>query len=84
METVEVMLIQKNDTEQIRVAIREYKDRYYLDLRLFFIPNYNEDHGVMEYVPSKKGLTVPIEMLPEILTGLEEAEKVMKRIAVNV
>ena len=30
---------QKNPEEEIRFSLREYKERYYLDLRLWFQPS---------------------------------------------
>ena len=54
----------KNEEEEIRFSIREYKDRRYLDLRLW----YQAKGG--EYLPTKKGLTLSLEFLPEVVRGL--------------
>ena len=59
----------KNETEEVRFSLREYKERVYLDLRLWF----QTKEG--EYLPTKKGLTLSPEFLPELRKGLEKAEK---------
>jgi len=67
METQLIDRFKKNDTEEIRISVREYKNRFYLDLRLFFQP---KESG--EYVPSKKGITIPVEFLSQLKDGLEK------------
>jgi hypothetical protein len=53
----------KNALEEVRASLTEYKTRQYIDLRVF----YKADND--EFRPSKKGLTLSPELLPE----LEEA-----------
>lgn len=65
-----VYSFQKNPEEEIRFSLREYKDRRYLDLRLWFQPSNGGD-----YRPTKKGLTLSVEHLPELKKGLERAAK---------
>ena len=60
----------KNEQEEIRFTLREYKERHYFDLRLWFLPENGE-----EYRPSKKGLTLAVEFLPEMKKGLERVGK---------
>lgn len=69
---------QKNPDEEIRLTIRPYKDRYYLDLRLWFRPS-----GGGECHPTKKGLTVGLEHLQELRKGLERADKVASEMALH-
>lgn len=78
MENLVVHSFQKNETEEIRISLREYKNRHYLDLRLFFQP---QDKN--EMVPSKKGLTVSIEFLPELKRGLLKFEQEMRQVLSN-
>ena len=56
----------KNEEEEVRFSIREYKDRRYLDFRIW----YQTKEG--EYHPTKKGLTLSLELLPEVMRGLEK------------
>jgi len=51
--------IKKNMTEEIRIAIRNYKGREFVDIRLFF----QNDQG--EMIPTKKGVSFSPELIPE-------------------
>ncbi len=53
----------KNTLEEIRVSVNVFRGRQYIDIRTF----YKGDDG--EYHPSKKGVTLSPELLPD----LEEA-----------
>jgi len=59
----------KNETEEVRLSLREYKERVYLDQRIWFLAKEGEYH------PTKKGFTLSLEYLPELRKGLEKAEK---------
>jgi len=69
---------QKNPEEEVRFSLREYKARKYLDLRLWFQPA----NGV-DYVPTKKGLTLSLEFLPELKKGLELAGRLATEMALQ-
>ncbi|MBI4431383.1 MAG: transcriptional coactivator p15/PC4 family protein [Candidatus Omnitrophica bacterium] len=70
METILVHSFQKNEDEEIRLTLREYKNRHYFDLRLYFQPE-----NQREMAPSKKGLTLALEFLPELKRGLIKVEE---------
>lgn len=79
MEKVHVIhTFQKNPEEEVRLTLREYKDRHYLDLRLWFQPS---DGG--DYRPTKKGITLSLDYLPELKKGLERAGKLAPEIALQ-
>ena len=78
MENLLVHSFQKNESEEIRISLREYKNRHYLDLRLFFQPQ-----DQREMVPSKKGITVSIEFLPELKRGLLKFEQEVRQFLSN-
>lgn len=61
---------QKNPEEEIRMTLRDYKDRRYLDVRLWFQPSNGGD-----YRPSKKGITFSVDHLDELKKGLERVKK---------
>lgn len=67
---------QKNPEEEVRLSLREYKDRHYLDLRLWF-----QSANDGEYYPTKKGLTLSLEYLGELKKGLERAGKEASELA---
>lgn len=56
----------KNSDQEVRFAAGEYKDKMYLDVRIYFKSEETE-----EWHPTKKGITLPIEMLPEFRKGLD-------------
>lgn len=58
--------VQKNSREVIRVSRKTYKDKEYVDMRIF-IKTYDD----REYIPTKKGLMVPPESAKELLKALQ-------------
>jgi len=64
MDRLNIFTFKKCDHEQIRVDAREYRDRFYLDVRLWFKPDDSD------YIPSKKGLTIGIEHVEDLREGL--------------
>ncbi len=59
-KTMQETIIEKSDTNAIRVGLNEYEGHEYVDIRLMF-RNDNSD----KWLPSKKGVTVPLTLLPE-------------------
>ena len=68
----------KNAEEEVRFSLREYKDRQYLDLRLWFQPARGG-----ELRPTKKGLTLAVDFLPELKKGLDRAGKAAAELALQ-
>ena len=62
--------IDRNATEQLQISIKSFKDREYLDLRIF----YTTDEGA-SWLPTKKGVTVSPENLETLKEAVEEAIK---------
>jgi hypothetical protein len=58
--------------------VKEYKDRSYLDIRIWFLPS-----GGNEYHPTKKGLTLSVEYLSELKKGLERVAKLSQESALQ-
>lgn len=58
----------KNPLEEVRASLTTFKRKQYVDLRIY----YKGDDG--EYHPSKKGLTISLDLLPD----LEEAVRKLK------
>lgn len=67
-EAVLVHSFPKNPLEEVRASLTVFKGKRYVDLRIY----YKGDDE--EYRPSKKGLTVALELFPE----LEEAVRRLK------
>ncbi|UKI40355.1 MAG: transcriptional coactivator p15/PC4 family protein [Candidatus Melainabacteria bacterium] len=62
-----ISTIERSSTEQLQIAVKEYKGKKYLDLRIF----YTTDDGA-SWLPTKKGVTVS----PNHLSVLKEAIEV--------
>ena len=68
MEELVVYSFAKNQDEEIRFTLRRYKQRNYLDIRLWF-----QTSAAGEFHPAKKGITLGLEHLSELKKGLEIA-----------
>ncbi|RAI15199.1 MAG: transcriptional coactivator p15 [Candidatus Melainabacteria bacterium] len=62
--------IQRSATEQMQIAIKEYKGKSYLDMRIFYTTNDGAD-----WIPTKKGVTCSPENLEILKDAIEEAIK---------
>jgi len=79
VEKVQVIhSFQKNPEEEVRFSVREYKERQYLDLRLWFL---SQNDG--EYRPTKKGITLALEHLPELKKGIERAGRAVQELGLQ-
>lgn len=68
--TVERVLaeLEKNMSEVLRVSLGEYNGRQVVDLRCWTRPDGK---------PTKKGVTFGVGLLPQVISALLEAEKVL-------
>lgn len=64
----------RNQDESVFVTLRDYKNKKYVDLRVFFQPKDSE-----EMKPTKKGLTLGIEHLSELKKGILICEKQLQK-----
>ena len=62
---------EKNATEVVRVSLTEYRGRKLVDVRV----HYSDDAG--EYRPTKKGVSLSVDVYPDLKRALLELEKVM-------
>ena len=60
--------IPRNATEQLQICINSYKEKKYLDLRIY----YTTDDGA-NWLPTKKGVTVSPDNLMLLKDAVEEA-----------
>ena len=67
-----IATFEKNSTEKIEVKIVEWKCQDYLDIRVWYTINGKD------FLPSKKGITLNIEVLPKLMQALAKADKVLK------
>ena len=66
----DIATIKKNSIDEIRVGLSEFKGHNLINIRV-----YTEIENGKDMVPTKKGLTCNIRLLPELITALREAEK---------
>lgn len=65
-----IATIPRSATEQMQIAINEYKGKSYLDMRIF----YTTDDGAT-WLPTKKGVTCSPENIEVLKEAIEEAMK---------
>lgn len=62
---------EKNATEVVRVSLTEYRGRKLVDMRVY----YADDEG--QYRPTKKGVSLSVDVYPDLKRALLELEKVL-------
>ena len=68
----------KNSEEEIRFSLRDYKERHYFDVRLWFLTTNGR-----EYHPTRKGITLSVEHLDELRKGLERIGEAVSEMALQ-
>ena len=70
MEDQTIATIKKNATEEIQVSLINFKGHDLIGIRVFA----ETDKG--DKVPTKKGLTCNVKLIPELLAALQQAEQI--------
>lgn len=65
-----IATIPRSATEQLQIALKEFKGKKYLDLRIF----YTTDEGT-NWLPTKKGITCSPDNLEILRDAINEAMK---------
>ena len=68
-----VATFQKNKFQEVRVGIREFKGNDLVDIRTWTMTQ-----GSNEMVPTAKGVTINVHLLPQMKKALEDVEKILK------
>ena len=68
-----ITVFKKNKFQEIRVGIREFKGNDLIDIRTWTMTQGSED-----MVPTAKGVSLNINLLPELKRSVDEVEKVLK------
>ena len=68
-----VATFQKNKFQEIRIGIREFKGNDIVDIRTWTMTQ-----GANEMVPTAKGVTINVQLLPQLKKALEDVEKILK------
>lgn len=67
-------MVQKNSNEKIRVTLDQFNDFKYCDIRVGVSGNADE------FIPTKKGVAVPLHRLPAIIELLTAAHAEARRL----
>jgi hypothetical protein len=65
----------KNAIEKVRAEFCEYKGRDLFNLRVFF----QSDNSTEEWLPSRKGITMNTELIPELKEAVDKAYEQWKK-----
>ena len=65
----------KNAVEKIKVHLQEWKGNTYVDLRVWVKLDAGENGGE---IATKKGLTLHVELIPDLIKALQKAEKAIQ------
>lgn len=69
MEKRIVYSFKRNENEEIKISTGVYKDKEYVDIRVFYLDKTSND-----WRPTKKGITINRSLLSGLLEGLKQAE----------
>jgi hypothetical protein len=61
--------MEKNSQEEIRFSLQEYRGTDLVDIRVYY------DGGSSAKIPTKKGISIPIERFEELMECLRKAKK---------
>ncbi len=64
--------INRSVKEDIRISLTEFKRKRYIDIRSYF-----EVEEGKERVPTRKGITISVNMYPELKRAIADLEKVL-------
>ena len=68
-----VSVFQKNKFQEVRVGIREFKGNDLVDVRIWTLTQ-----GSEQMVPTAKGVSINIHLLPELMKALQGVDKILK------
>ena len=68
-----VTTFKKNKFQEIRIGIREFKGNDLIDIRVWTMTQ-----GSEEMVPTAKGVSFNVNLLPELKKSIAEVEKVLQ------
>lgn len=60
----------RNEGEEIQFLMKKFRSRYYIDLRIWF-----REEGKDELIPTKKGISLSADRIPELQEGLDQLSK---------
>jgi len=70
----------KNAMENIKINLQEWKGKKYIDMRVWVKADNSESD---EDIATKKGLTLSIDLIPELIEALQKAQKAIQMKPIN-
>ena len=67
---------EKNSLEIVRISSVDYQGNHYIDLRLWIV---GDKDGHREEIPTRKGLCMHSELLPDLIQALQQAQDLFKK-----
>jgi hypothetical protein len=64
--------MEKNSQEEIRFSLQEYRGTDLIDIRVYY------DGGGRDFIPTKKGISIPLELFEEFMRQLGKVKKVVE------
>lgn len=68
-----VTVFPKNKFQEVRVGIREFKGNDLVDVRIWTMTQSSD-----QMVPTAKGVTINVHLLPQLIKALNDTEKLLK------
>ena len=69
-EEKELAIIERSDTEHLKISISEYNGKSYLNMRIFFTTDGGEN-----WIPTKKGVTFTPDQIEVLRDAVDDAMK---------
>lgn len=64
-----VAVINRGQTQQIQFRVNEFKGNNYIDIRTYYF-----DENSEEFKPTRKGISIPVELYEELKEALTKVE----------
>jgi hypothetical protein len=65
----------KNSIEIVKLCLSKWKDKEYIDLRIWVMQNPAEPESE---IATKKGIRLSVDLLPKLIEGLNETSRILK------
>jgi hypothetical protein len=65
----------KNSVEKVKICRSEYRGNNYFDIRIWVLQNPAEPGSE---IATKKGITLSVDLLPDLMAGLEKAKEILE------
>lgn len=69
-EEKELAIIERSETEHLKISINEFNGKSYLNMRIFFTTD-----GGETWIPTKKGVTFTPDQIETLRDAVDEAMK---------